>query len=237
MKKFFLLSTFFSSLTIYSQSISVEAHEHDVNPNCCMTLLDDIGTEITVSNLTNSSVDIKVSREVISSTPGTINYFCWTACYGSETSVSPQSKSFAPQQIDSISFQVHFDNLGLEPATASIKYCAFIESNPSDSACTIVNYSVNSNSFFRTKYISSYFSDFHPNPSSTMSFLEYKLNYSDVAEIIVTDILGNVIHNENIFGKGGVMRIDFSDIKNGLYFANIILNGELHSIKRLVINK
>ena len=237
MKKFFLLSTFFSTLTIYSQSISVEAHEHDVNPNCCMTLLDDIGTEITVSNLTNSSVDIKVSREVISSTPGTINYFCWTACYGSETSVSPQSKSFAPQQIDSISFQVHFDNLGLEPATASIKYCAFIESNPSDSACTIVNYSVNSTASLEQNTFSSYFSDFHPNPSSTMSFLEYKLNYNDVAEIIVTDILGNVIHNENIFGKGGVMRINFSDIKNGLYFANIILNGELHSIKRLVINK
>ena len=237
MKKFFLLSTFFSSLTIYSQSISVEAHEHDVNPNCCMTLLDDIGTEITVSNLTNSSVDIKVSREVISSTPGTINYFCWTACYGSQTSVSPQSKSFAPQQIDSISFQVHFDNLGLEPATASIKYCAFIESNPSDSACTIVNYSVNSLASLEQNTFSSHFSDFHPNPSSTISFLEYKLNYYDVAEIIVTDILGNVIHNKNIFGRSGVLRIDFSDIKNGLYFANIILNGELHSIKRLVINK
>ena len=237
MKNFILISTFFSSLTLYSQSISVEAHEHDVNPNCCMTMLDDIGTEITVSNLTNSTVDIKVSREVISSTPGTINYFCWTACYGSQTSVSPQSKSFAPQQVDSISFQVHFDNLGLEPATASIRYCAFIESDPSDSSCTIVNYSVNQMTSLTENSISSSFSDFHPNPTSTISFLEYKLNYSDKAEIILTDILGNVIRYENFFGKSGILSFDLSDTKNGLYFANILVNGELKSIKRLVISK
>ena len=124
-------------------------------------------------------------------------------------------------------------------APASTLFCNSCKSksNPSDSACTIVNYSVNSLASLEQNTFSSYFSDFHPNPSSTISFLEYKLNYYDEAEIIVTDILGNVIHNKNIFGRSGVLRIDFSDIKNGLYFANIILNGELHSIKRLVINK
>ena len=90
---------------------------------------------------------------------------------------------------------------GLEPATASIRYCAFIESDPSDSSCTIVNYSVNQTTSLTENSISSTFSDFHPNPSSTISFLEYKLNYSDKAEIILTDMLGNVIRNESIFSK------------------------------------
>ena len=45
MKNFILISIFFSSLTVYSQSVSVEAHEIDVNPNCCMTMLDDIEPE------------------------------------------------------------------------------------------------------------------------------------------------------------------------------------------------
>ena len=142
MKNLLFFFTFFICVDVYSQSISVEAQQTEVDPTCCMTLLDDIGTKITVSNLTNSTLDIKVSRQVISSTQGTINYFCWTACYGSQTSVSPQSKSLGPQQVDNNSFEVHFDNLEIEPANASIKYCAFVESNPSDSSCAIVNYSV-----------------------------------------------------------------------------------------------
>ena len=223
-------------MTMYSQSISVEAHEHDVNPNCCMTLLDDIGTEITVSNLTNSIVDIKVSREVISSTPGTINYFCWTACYGSQTSVSPHTKTFAPQQIDSISFQVHFDNLGLEPANASIKYCAFVESNPSDSSCTIVNYSVGTISELN-HFSATSFSDLHPNPTSSIAFLDYYLSSSDVAEIVVTDMLGNVVRKENLSHRTSTLKFDLRNTKAGSYFANIFVNGELKTIKRLVVSK
>ena len=120
MKNLIFFFTFFTCFNVYAQSISVEAQQTEVDPTCCMTLLDDIGTKITVSNLTNSTLEIKVSRQVISSTQGTINYFCWTACYGSQTSVSPQSKSLGPQQVDNNSFEVHFDNLEIEPANASI---------------------------------------------------------------------------------------------------------------------
>ena len=231
-----LLFTLFTSLEIYSQSISVEAQQTEIDPTCCMTLLDDIGTKIAVSNLTNSTLEVKVSRQVISSTQGTINYFCWTACYGSQTSVSPQSKSLAPQQVDNNSFEVHFDNLEIEPANATIKYCAFVETNPSDSACTIVNYSVGTTSVL-DNLSATYFSDFHPNPTSSTAFLDYNLNYSDVAEIIVTDMLGNVVRKENISNQNGTLKFDVSDTKAGLYFANILVNGELKTIKRLVVSK
>ena len=92
-----LLLLSFNCFTSLSQnSITVNAHETNVNFDCCQTLLGDIGTEITVTNISNNSLEIKVSRELITSTQGTINYFCWTACYGSHVSVSPQSKSLAP---------------------------------------------------------------------------------------------------------------------------------------------
>ena len=236
MRNILFFFTFFTSIGVYSQSISVEAQQTEIDPTCCMTLLDDIGTKITVSNLTNSTLEVKVSRQVMSSTQGTINYFCWTACYGSQTSVSPQSKSLAPQQVDNNSFEVHFDNLDIEPANATIKYCAFVENNPSDSACTIVNYSVGTTSVF-DNLTATYFSDFHPNPISSTAFLDYNINYSDVAEIIVTDILGNVVLIENISNQSNTLKFDLSDTKPGLYFANILVNGELKTIKRLVVSK
>tara|TARA_B100000886_G_C20424664_1_gene493352 strand:- start:2777 stop:3487 length:711 start_codon:yes stop_codon:yes gene_type:complete len=236
MKNLIIFFTFFTCVEAYAQSISVEAQQTEVDPNCCMTLLDDIGTKIAVSNLTDSTLDIKVSRQVISSTQGTINYFCWTACYGSQTSVSPQSKSLGPQQVDNNSFEVHFDNLEIEPANASIKYCAFVESNPSDSSCTIVNYSVGTISNL-DDFSATYFSDFHPNPTSSTTFLDYNLNFSGDAEIVVTDMLGNVVFNKNIINHNGILKFDVSDTNKGLYFANIFIDGELKTIKRLVVSK
>ena len=237
MKSLIFFFTFFTHVGLYAQSISVEAQQTEVDPTCCMTLLDDIGTKITVSNLTNSTLDIKVSRQVISSTQGTINYFCWTACYGSQTSISPQSKSLGPQQVDNNSFEVHFDNLEIEPANASIKYCAFVESNPSDSSCTIVNYSVGTISAV-DDFNATYFSDLHPNPTSSIAFLDYSLNSSDVVEIVVTDMLGNVVITKNVINHGGgTLKFDLSETNTGLYFANILVNGELKTIKRLVVSK
>ena len=236
MKNLILFFTFLTCVDVYAQSISVEAQQTEVDPNCCMTLLDDIGTKITVSNLTNSTLDIKVSRQVISSTQGTINYFCWTACYGSQTSVSPQSKSLGPQQVDYSSFEVHFDNLEVEPANASIKYCAFVESNPSDSSCTIVNYSVGTISELN-HFSATSFSDLHPNPTSSIAFLDYYLSSSDVAEIVVTDMLGNVVRKENLSHRTSTLKFDLHNTKAGSYFANIFVNGELKTIKRLVVSK
>ena len=82
-----------------------------------------------------------------------------------------------------------------------------------------------------------YFSDFHPNPTSSTTFIDYNLNYSDVAEIVVTNMLGNVIRKENISNQSGTLKFDVSDTKAGLYFANILVNGELKTIKRLVVSK
>ncbi|MBL6663071.1 MAG: T9SS type A sorting domain-containing protein [Flavobacteriales bacterium] len=236
MKNLLLISAVLVSLSAFSQSISVEAHTTEVDPTCCTTLIGDIGTEITVRNTTNSSIEISVSRQTLNQTLGTENYFCWTSCYGSQTSVSPQSKLFSPQEVDQNSFQVHYDNKGYTPASASVKYCAFVTSNPSDSACTIVNYTVGITSV-EDNFSTVSFSEFHPNPTSSIAFLDYNLDYSDVAEIVVTDMLGNVIRKENISSQSGTLKFDVSNTKAGLYFANISVNGELKTIKRLVVSK
>jgi hypothetical protein len=236
MKNLLLVSAVLLSLSVFSQSISVEAHKTEVDPTCCTTLIGDIGTEITVRNTTNSSLEISVSRQTLTQSLGTENYFCWNACYGSQTSVSPDGKIFSPQQVDENSFQVHYENNSIVPASASVKYCAFVTSNPSDSACAIVNYTVDSASGI-DNFSTASFSEFHPNPTSLAAFLDYNLNYSDAAEIVVTDMLGNVIRKENISNQSGTLKFDVSDTKAGLYFANILVNGELKTIKRLVVSK
>ena len=61
MKLLLLLLLSFNCFTSLSQnSITVNAHETNVNFDCCQTLLGDIGTEITVTNISNNSLEIKV---------------------------------------------------------------------------------------------------------------------------------------------------------------------------------
>ena len=172
MRFYFIFFLTLNCFNLLSQSITVEAHESTVNFDCCQTLLGDIGTEITVSNISNNSLEIKVSREVISGNTESINYFCWNSCYGSHVSVSPGFKIFSPQQVDKNSFQVHFDNLGIVPSSASIRYCAFDHNNLSDSACTIVNYSVNTSSISDKSPPPTFLKTYHPIffPSSMACF-------------------------------------------------------------------
>jgi hypothetical protein len=236
MKNLLLFIFTFLSFTSFSQSISVEAHKKNVDPSCCTTLIGDIGTEITVRNTSDATINILVSRQTLNQTLGTENYFCWNACYGSQTSVSPDGKIFSPQQVDENSFQVHYENNSTEPASAIVKYCAFNEANPSDSACTIVYYSVGPTSV-EDNFSAASFSEFHPNPTSSTSFLDYNLNSSDVAEIVVTDMLGSIVKKEIIKNKSGTLKFDVSDTKVGLYFANILVNGEFKTMKRLVVSR
>ena len=234
MKRIVVFLFFLSSLHLYSQSISVDPHVTFVNESNSTSTLGDLGTEITVQNVSSNTINIKVSREVISITENTANYFCWTACYLPAVSVSPQSISFGPNQADVSSFQVHFDPLGISPSSAAIKYCAFNADNESDSACAIV--------YFQSEVINvqdyevNAFSEIHPNPASTTALLDYKLGSHEVAEVVVTNMLGTEIQREKLQNKEGVLKFNVSQTPSGLYFANIIVNDELKSIKRLVVS-
>ena len=223
------------TVTVFAQSITVVPHESHVDVSNSSSIVGDLGTEIIVKNISNDSIEIKVSREIISEPLGTINYFCWVSCYGSNIGSTDDVVLFASQESDSTKFQVHFDNKGIAPASAVIKYCAINAANESDSACTIVYYNVNIGGFDNTK--SSSFSDFHPNPASFYASLNYSILPSQSAEVVVTDILGTIVENKIIKNNQGIARLDVSNTPNGLYFANIYVDGKLDAIKRLLVRK
>jgi hypothetical protein len=231
----FVLFTFQASS---QQSLTLIPHEYSVNINNSTSLLGDLGTDIAVKNISNNTINVGVSRAIISSTDGTINYFCWQACYGSSTDVSPaaHASSFSPGHEELTKFQVHFDNQSIIPAFASIKYCAFNVDNVSDSTCVTVSYSVEPTSIIDDEQIR-LFTDFYPNPTSTFSYLNYSISPTKTAKVIVTDILGTVVENKIIQNNEGIVKLDVSNTPNGLYFANIYVDGKLDAIKRLLVRK
>lgn len=237
MKNSILLFLILISISAFSQSsIEVQAHEKNVTPANSSSPLD-LATEITVRNASDATIDIKVSREVLSETEGTKNYFCWTQCYFPSVSVSPHSISFSSEEVDESTFAVHFDNLNVEPASATIRYCAFNAANEADSACTIVNFSTETSAMHDLSSATT-FSDFHPNPTASVTKLNYTLGIGKSAKVVVTDMLGNTIQqaliNDN---KEGTLVFDVSNTPMGLYFANIYVNNKISEVKRLIVNR
>lgn len=193
----------------------------------------DIHTIIDVENISDANLSLKASRQLVGIPPqGTSNYFCWDLCYPSNVSVSTGVINLAANAINKTSFSIHYQP-NSTIGSAVVKYCVFDENNPADSACVNISYSTESTSILDTR--NDYFSEFHPNPSSSMAYLDYDLKLGQVANVIVSDMLGSVVFNETTTNKEGTISFDLSNQKSGLYFANIIIDGETKTMKRLVV--
>jgi len=50
-------------------------------------------------------------------------------------------------------------------------------------------------------------------------------------------MLGTVVKKKTIQNTNGIVRLDVNNTPNGLYFANIYVDGKLNAIKRLLVSK
>ena len=238
MKHFILLSALFLFVTsVFAQSsIFVEPHDKNLSSS---DLWSEMVTEITVQNIsTSDTIDIKVSKEIIQTTNSpydTTNYFCWYQCFSYQYISSPSFITFIPGQSDDVNFSVHFNPNG-EVGSSAIKYCAFDANNPIDSACTIVYFEAITTSI-NDEYNAVNFSDFHPNPATTVTKMNFNMMPGQKAELEIIDVLGNIVKEQFFVDEMGTVSLSVSDLKAGVYFTNIKLEGQLHEIKRLVITE
>ena len=213
-----------------SQSIVLTPHQ---NPVLGSSSDYEIYTEIEVQNITNNDLNLKASRQLVGSSPqGTSNYFCWDLCYPANVSFSSGTLNIPANTTNETSFSIHYLPNGTS-ATSIVKYCVFDENNVADSACVNISFSTESASVANIK--SEFFSEFHPNPTTSLTHIDYDLKLGQEANVVISDMLGSIVFDEIILNKEGALSFDFSKHKSGLYFANIIVDGEIKTMKRIVI--
>ena len=234
MRQFILFICFLLTLAVPAQTLHVEAHENNLSSS---DLWAEMVTEIKVENISESNtVEVKVSKEILTTPANATNYFCWVNCFLASTMVSPTQITFGPGHMDDVNFSVHFNPQGMLGVSA-IRYCAFDAANISDSACTIVHFNaVSSTDVFEDDKVFS-FSDFHPNPTSLITEMNYNLLPGQKAEVLILDMLGNLVKKHQLSGENGRLSFKVTDIKAGLYFANIMIDGDLREMKRLIVSE
>jgi hypothetical protein len=79
--------------------------------------------------------------------------------------------------------------------------------------------------------------DAAPNPARGFTNISYSLP-SDArsARIVVKNLLGNVVYNENIAIDSRSLRLDTAGFSNGIYIYSLLINNQPVMSKRLVVS-
>ena len=81
-------------------------------------------------------------------------------------------------------------------------------------------------------------SEVYPNPASNSVSLDYQLTPQvNDAQVKVYNVLGSVVREAELSRGTGKMRLDVSDLNNGIYFYSILVNNDVYQTKKLIIQR
>ncbi len=195
-----------------------------------------------VNNSNNTVIVYCEKNEVLMDTIGTsdlphptnpTSYFCWGGtCYGSSTIVSTNAATILPGEKND---EFVGDYQPWEhPTIGVVEYCFYLDSDPTDRTCFTVTYDATHVTDIEEISTSEKIGSFYPNPTSEYTNISY--NISDISLLQITDVLGNVVKNIQL-EESGEKTIYVGGLHKGIYFGNLIENGDIVNIKKLIINK
>ncbi len=244
MKRIYL-STIFTLLfaALFAQSIEITDHNSNVVNfgDTVKYFSSDLNKfphtlEFTAKNTnTVDSNSYKVRQMAISEVPSTLHYFCFGSCFSPGINLSPTGVWIvAGESIATGAFTTDYAAQGHE-GTTIIAYSVFDENNPADSTYFIVKYYVAVDASISSTTSSVTISDAYPNPAKDFFFVDYEINNAQMANIEVVNILGSVVFNQEISTNDSRAKINISELKSGVYFYNVIVDGNRLASKKLII--
>jgi len=218
----FVLTSFSQSLVVTGDSI-VYGHPSDFQ----------VESHLYVKNVSGATVLVYCEKTVIEQNLTGTNNFCWGGtCYGESTMTSTKVDTISSGD-ESSGFSGYYQPWG-EPSIAKVEYCFYLASDPTDRTCVVVIYNAMGVTNLDQISTSDKIGSFYPNPTKEYTNFKFNVNGSSVLQI--TDVLGNVVKIINLEGSGE-KTIYVGDMHKGIYFGNLIEEGEIVKIKKLIINK
>jgi len=194
--------------------------------------------KVLVINNTVSTMDIKVKRFGTQYSCFNSNQFCWTICYASATSISPDGISITagdsttafhgwmtPDESEGCCFMKYrFFNANdtTQFADVTIKYC-FSSSCASPTLGTAEP--------AKTNLLALY-----PNPASDVLTAEFG-PIENTGLISLTDITGRVVKTIYLGDQASKQVISLEGLKDGVYIYTLHNNGKTISTKKVIVRK
>lgn len=186
-------------------------------------------------NLTSAPVDVLVKKEVLEDLEGVMNTFCWGMCFGPDVIVSPNAVTLEAGSLntDELSFHALFDEAF---GRVVVKYTAYVERNPDDAVSIIVNFHRSGVGVNELNAVCN-LGHAYPNPASTTVRFDYRLASGDNATVAIYNLLGQEVMYQELNGLQGQLSISVADLNEGIYFCNLMVNGQALKTEKFVVKK
>lgn len=241
MKQILLLSALVLSMafTAYSQSLKLSTTRGDITngDTIVMTSMDNDASfvlSLSFTNLTNSTVDVMVRKTELSIVPGSENYFCdWITCNQPSTFTSTSPLSLAASATNNM---FTGDYLSHNNAGRSyVMYTFYNNNNPTDTVAVVAGYYTGSGVGIDPTANTTTISKAYPNPAKDYFQLDYNFDNANNASVEILNVVGSVVRSQSIQGLNGTAKIDISELNNGVYFYNVVVDGRKVASKKLVV--
>lgn len=189
-----------------------------------------------IQNNGTAPISVMAKRIVLSEVSGSINYFCWTACYGPNTNVSAASTVIQPGDTTGIfkGYYRPYDNAG----STIIRYVFFDENNPDDSTYYDVEYKAWGGLGGDGEDDDVIINEPYPNPAIDQTIFEFELpNSSGRYTLDVYDLLGNHVKELPLNPSEKRVVLNVSDMRPGVYFYAVSLEGNALITRKLIVSR
>lgn len=214
---------------------------YDVDPTITWPLDQPVEVKFYVANTSGSAVDVFVKKVYINQVPTTADQFCWALlCYNPSTIVSTNSQLIGAHDTtalaDVLKPQFFSKASASEPdfaGTVTIRYVAYVDGNPNDSAYIDVSYSTLAS--VENIKENNKISDFYPNPARDIVTFNYQIENTQEATLSIYDLTGSKVKDIRFNALSGSLKTDLSALKPGVYFYTFYVRGKAIATKRIVI--
>ena len=250
MKKFTFLFAILMFLTVGLSAQYTLSWEGEVLGDTVTVQGDPSDTELVfhavLTNNTDDTVVFKLQRRLVFLLDSTTTSYCWgTSCFppNNTDSIDVARDTVALAGGESTSDEVFSGHYLAEDfgaidvvGTSMVEYKFFNRDNEDENVIVVVKFVTTPDGIADQIMDKGFISDLYPNPATSYVNINYDFPKEVTsADVRIVNILGSVVKDEQMNRNASGMRMDISDLTNGVYFYSIIINGEVYKTKKLIV--
>ncbi len=200
--------------------------------------------EFKIKNTSTSSLSYDVRKTKISYVGNSSVYFCFAgSCYGANIDNSSDPLTLTADETSAlVDFSSHYKPYmyvngvpELYEGSSFVAYTVYDATNPTDSMYFMIKYTVNNHIGIDENNNNAASVKAYPNPATDYFTVEYNFENAQMAEIQILNILGSTVMNQEISTTDNNAKINISELNSGVYFYNIIVDGNNIISKKLIV--
>lgn len=197
-----------------------------------------------VRNMNNEQVNVLIEKEHVQIVEGTQNSFCWGSCYTPDVFVSPRPVTLEANAVSNendLSFHHQIDpEYSGDPSnfiagTSIVKYYAYPEFAQDQKVCIEVWFAYNADDVAENHVVN--FSHAYPNPASSVVKFNYEIGSNCNVVACIYNLLGQEVMRKELNNLQGQLSFSVAELNEGIYFCNLMVNGQALKTEKFIVKK